>query len=181
MFGHKLILALAGAAACVLAGCPLYPVPPYNASGTYEGDWSSYIPVLGDEPVVCTLKLEFEQETLLNVYPLNHYIQGKVTFDFSCPLVSVLLLLLGLPQQVSYDIVVGSMQPDGTVNLVCSDNLEGFTSVATVQAATADTDEDGFMDTLEGTWYFTVPTGSVPVLVEGDFTAVVTARPTPQS
>lgn len=179
MCGRRLILL--GVAACVLAGCPLYPVPPYNASGTYEGDWSSYIPILGDEPVVCTLRFDLEQETLLNVYPLNHVITGKVTFDFSCPIVSVLVLLLGLPQQISYDIVVGSMAPDGTVNLVCSDNEEGFTSVAVVEATTVDADDDGFMDTLEGTWYFTVPTGSIPVLVEGEFSAAVTARPTPQS
>ncbi|HNR31842.1 MAG TPA: hypothetical protein PKI11_13215 [Candidatus Hydrogenedentes bacterium] len=168
---------LVGVAAGALAGCPLYPVPPYNATGKYQGEWSSYIPILGEEPVGCVLHFDFKQETLLNVYPLNHSVTGKISFDFNCPEVMVLTVLLGLPQQISYDIVIGSMKPDGSLNIVASDNVEGFTSVAVFEAITADEDEDGFMDTLEGTWYFTISTGSIPVLVEGEFTAARLAAP----
>ena len=151
------------------------PVPPYSAAGQYRGQWSAYIPMLGEDEVMCNIIFELKQEVLLNVYPLNHSVTGKITFDFDCGPVTALVLLLGLPKQVSYDVVLGTMASDGSVNLVGSDNEPAFSSGCIVNVATADTNEDGYVDTLEGTWYFTVSTGSLPVLVEGTFAA---ARPT---
>lgn len=164
------LLFLVVAFAC-LSGCPLSPIPPFSANGSYTGQWSAYIPVLGEDPVTCNITLQLKQETLLSVYPLNHSITGKYTFDFGCDSVRALALVLGLPTQISYDIIIGTMASDGSVSLVGSDNAPGFTSGAIVSAQCVDANDDGFVDSLDGTWYFTVSTGSIPILVEGTFTA----------
>lgn len=167
---------LMGGFVTMLSGCPLYPVPPYNTSGDFTGTWSALIPALGEDPVTCNITLNLQQETLLNVYPLNHSITGEITFDFSCGVVQILVLLLGLPETVSYDIVIGTMAADGTINLVGADNETDFTSGLVIEATPTDSDGDKNIDALEGAWYFTVSSDSVPVLVQGDFSATKLAE-----
>lgn len=165
---RSIILAVS---AGIFSGCPLSPIPPFSANGNFTGQWTAYIPILGEEPVSCTVTLKLKQETLLSVYPLNHSISGSYTFGFDCGTVRALTLVLGLPTQVSYDIVIGTMSSDGSVNLVGTDNVSGFTSGAIISGASTDADDDGLVDSFDGTWYFTVSTGSIPILVEGTFTA----------
>lgn len=159
--------------ATILSGCPLSPIPPFSANGNYMGQWSAYIPVLGEEPVSCDITLQLKQETLLSVYPLNHSIAGKYIFDFDCGTVRALAALLGIPTQIPYDIVIGTMASDGSISLVGADNVDGFTSGAIVSATAIDADDDGVVDSFDGTWYLTVSTGTVPILVEGTFAATL--------
>jgi hypothetical protein len=159
-------------AVCLLsAGCPLTPTPPHSVQGLYTGRWEAMIPLLGSAPVGCEIRLNLKHQALTSFFPVNHMVTGEVVFEFTCLEVGVLAQLLGVPDTVSYDVVTGSIDEMGKLTLTCVDNVSGFTSGALLRAETVDGNADGRAETMSGSWYFTLPTGAIPILVEGEFTA----------
>ena len=145
----QLLISIAIGAA-ILLGCEILFIPPFDTTGTYFGAWSN-----NNQSLNCPLMLELEQTNTDN--PLDPpLITGKIDLDLSClgdiftllDLVGV-LHLLNLPLE-------GALFFDGALELH-STNIDetcelGICTEVAFLGTGLDKNEDGFMETYDGTW-----------------------------
>lgn len=153
----------------VLVGCPEPPLPPFDATGTYTGEWWGTSEDQTQEIVACPLTMTLEQDLALP-YPGDHGVRGTVTVDYSC---------IELPEWVG-EIPAAEVQVSGLL----ADNLDlalasggcgtGLCVVLVLAGQAADTNDDGFMDTYAGDWSYTILLAGVqPFGVSGGFSVAL--------
>lgn len=189
MNGKIVLIVVSCLSAVVLLGCPPeggWPLPPYDATGTYEGTWQgrSYAAegegeAEGEEEqvqvvVACPLTIELTQD-LTQPYPGDHGVSGVVTVDYSC---------IELPEWAqnqetpapSEVLVTGLLADDGKLTLASGACGTGLCVLLTLAGNGVDVDEDGLMDTYSGAWsYIILLAGVQPFGFSGTFSVEVAA------
>jgi len=156
-----------------MAGCPFLFGPPFDVTGIYTGDFT-----VGEDNVTngsifmeCPLELDLMQEASA--------VSGTVAMDFECIAGGQLLADLDLLPQQLFDLdpidINGAVLPNGNVTFA-SDGLlneceEEFCISVAFSGEGADTDGDGMMDVIMGTWVGTIQVDMQTLPLIGEFGA----------
>lgn len=183
MNGKIVVTVLLSVMAVLLQGCPPeggWPLPPFDATGTYEGTWQGRTNEVEGEGEVegeieevqvvaaCPLTIELTQD-LTKPYPGDHGVSGMVTIDYSC---------IELPEWAqnqetpapSEVIVSGLLTDDGKLTLASGGCGIGLCVLLTLAGEGVDVNEDGLMDTYSGAWSYIILLAGVPPFgVSGTF------------
>ena len=150
-----LFLILPCLALLVLPGCPpgtQLPVPPLDASGAFAGTWSGTPNGDGSQPVAsCPLELVLTQN-IAAPWPGSFGVSGTAMVDYSC---------FDLPEWVetppsSLVNVGGVMDEQGGLKLLSAGCGTGLCVALVLDGVGVDTNDDGLMDTYDGTWTYTI-------------------------
>jgi len=160
------IVCLLLGASLLAPGCPRLFPPAFDAAGDYIGTWMTE---LSNEGCEITMKLTQERGGLFDI---GDTLDGEVTFSFDCiPLGNVVAPLLGLGP-VPVEGIVG---PQGRIVLASDDItgecVEGTCFKIVLEAQGADSDNNGKMDTMEGTWAGAIIVNNTPLPITGTFEA----------
>ena len=140
-----------------LTGCPEWPPPPFDTTGTYAGEWWGATEDQTQEIASCPLTMTLTQ-VLTRPYPADHVVEGTVVVNYLC---------LDLPQWVA-EIppatvqVTGLLADDGTFTLISGTCGTGLCVALTLTGEGEDTDDDGLMDTYAGDWAYNILLPGVP-------------------
>jgi len=167
-FWKSVPVCLAAIVVIVTAGCPpgTFPPPPFSAQGQYSGTWKGKSNEEDPQQVRrCPLSIVLTQDTAA-AFPQDHLVNGTITIDYSC---------LELPEWVetpppSVVNVSGALQDNGNLTLISGGCTTALCVVLTLGGVGVDADVDGFMDTYEGSWSYTILLAGVePFGVTGKF------------
>jgi len=141
------------------------PPPPFDATGTYAGEWWGNTENEDQEIVACPLTITLQQDVTAN-YPADHGVQGTVVVNYSC---------IELPDWVdeipdSEINVTGLLENHGKLSLFSGGCGTGICAGVVLSGFGEDTDGDGMMDAYSGDWSFTILLAGVnPFGVTGGF------------
>lgn len=141
-------------ATLLVAGCSwLGGGPPFDVTGAYRGVWSGTL--LGDgRPRTCSMSLSLEHDgdySLLQGYVLK----GTATVYFTCPSLFDDIADDGLPVRLSTE-VTGYVTRSGRITLVSAETDSDTTLAISIRGAGSDTNDNGEMDALSGSWSLAV-------------------------
>lgn len=162
-----LLIAVAGSA--LLCGCPInYALSPFDVTGTFSGSWEMASPNAA-RPYVCTAKLDLEQSLSLP-FPVNHEVNGTLTFNFTCPRVLDAFASRGIPAILTLELT-GALLPNGQLLFVSGACGEIECQGIFMSILGEDTDKDGQMDRLDGEWAFGALLDTTIAALSGTITA----------
>ena len=166
------VVCLAVLAVTLGVGCPMeFPKPPFDVSGTYDGVWNGNSTDQKQQVIGCPLSVTLAQNINAS-YPADHGVSGTVVIDYSC---------VQLPEWADEPLpttlsVGGILEDNGKLTLLTGGCDTAICVVLSLAGQGADVDEDGLMDTYEGSWAFTILLAGVePFGVTGTFDVAAAA------
>jgi hypothetical protein len=134
--------------AAALPACRFVPdiVPPFDATGAYQGNWNGTID--GQPGRACVLKLDIQHDAR-GLLPGSSLMEATLELNLSCPSVYRLLEDTGLPA-IQVIALRGYVSATGRVYLgTVQTTLRNQIAIG-IDAQGHDDDEDGGMDRLDG-------------------------------
>lgn len=150
---------LAGIAALsvmlLAAGCSwIAAKPPFDVTGAYRGVWSGTLRGGDGKPRTCSMSFSLEHDgdySLLRGFVLK----GTATVHFTCSSLFNDIAEAGLPARLSTE-VTGYVTRTGKITLVSAETGANATLVIGIRGTGSDTNDNGDMDTLAGSWSLAV-------------------------
>jgi len=150
---------LAGIAALLVtllaAGCSwIAASPPFDVTGAYRGVWEGTLRGGDGELRTCSMTFSLEHDgdySLLRGFVLK----GTATVYFLCPSLYDDIADDGLPTRLSTE-VTGYVTRSGKITLVSAESGENTSLVIGIRGTGSDTNHNGDMDALAGTWSLAV-------------------------
>jgi hypothetical protein len=137
----------------LLPGCPgQFPQPPFDASGTFVGTWTGSPSGSAKQAVVdCPLTLTLTQN-LAAPWPQSFGVSGTALVDYDC---------FDLPDFIptpaaSAVPISGIVDGEGNLTLLSGACGTGACVVLSLTGVGIDADDDGFMETYDGAWAYTI-------------------------
>lgn len=139
----------------LVAGCSWISVsPPFDVTGAYRGVWTGKLLGGDEKPRMCSLSLSLENEGDYEV--LRGFVfSGTATVYFTCASLLDDIADDGLPTRLSTE-VTGYITPTGRITLVSAETDGDTTLAISITGRGRDTDDNGEMDTLSGSWSLAV-------------------------
>lgn len=133
-----------------LGGCNFAPgiVPPFDATGSFDGRWSGQVNGLEDQTNSCIVELTLNHDAL-GLVPGSAYIDGEIRVNFTCPSVysqirdSVVPAIYSVPVQ-------GYITGSGRILIGVVESTRAYDIALGLDAQGHDDDDDNRMDRIEG-------------------------------
>lgn len=134
----------------VMPGCSLldWPAPPFDASGTYTGNWEGQVTGGADTLCGCSAILVIDQR-MGSGFPANYEVKGNLYLNLTCPSLMRVLSSYGVPASVTVP-VSGLMLPGKQMFLSGASRGAGANVYASIDGTGRDVNGDGVMDALDG-------------------------------
>lgn len=133
------------------AGCSwLGGGPPFDVTGAYRGVWSGTLLGGDGRTRTCSMSLSLEHDGDYSVLR-GYVLKGTATVFFTCPSLFDDIADDGLPARISTD-VMGYVTRTGRITLVSAETGGNATLAIGITGKGSDTNDNGDMDTLSGSW-----------------------------
>jgi hypothetical protein len=160
-----------------LTGCNFAPgiVPPFDASGSFDGRWSGQVNGLEDQTNSCVVKLDLVHDAL-GLVPGSAYIEGEIRVNFTCPSVysqirdSVVPAIYTVPVQ-------GYITGSGRILIGVVESTRAYDIALGLDAQGFDDDDDNRMDRIEGEFNLVVRVDKDTILTVDSILMATPAAP----
>lgn len=147
-----------------MTGCGFAPgiVPPFDATGSFDGRWSGQVNGLEDQTNSCVVHLDLVHDAL-GLVPGSAYLEGTIRVNFTCP--SVYSQIRDSVVPAIYEVPVqGYITGDGRILIGVIETTRSYEIALGMDAQGYDEDDDNHLDRIEGEFNLVVRVGKDTVL-----------------